>query len=126
MDEHRASNPTPASPTELELDRRRALTITWLDGLRVAFALDDLRAHCPCAECRGRREQGLPVGPRAGGDPPVEAVGAELVGAWGVMIRWNDGHETGIYAWDRLRRWAEAGGERDGELGDAGQAAGPT
>jgi DUF971 family protein len=22
------------------------------------------------------------------------------------MIRWNDGHETGIYAWSILRTWA--------------------
>jgi DUF971 family protein len=33
-------------------------------------------------------------------------VDAKLVGAWGLMIRWNDGHETGIYAWSILRAWA--------------------
>jgi len=33
--------------------------------------------------------------------------GAELVGAWGVSLRWNDGHSTGIYAWDVLRAWTE-------------------
>lgn len=126
MDERSESH--PASPAELELDRLRALTVTWPDGLRVAFALDDLRAHCPCAECRSRREQGLPAGPRPSVDPPIEAVGAELVGGWGVTIRWSDGHKTGIYAWDRLRRWAESGDEGDvpGESDDAGQAAGPT
>lgn len=127
MDEHPESHPGPASPTQLEIDRLRALTVTWPDGLRVAFALDDLRAHCPCAECRGRREQGLPVGPRQGVDPRIEAVDAMLVGGWGLTIRWSDGHETGIYAWDRLRRWAEAGDESTpGESDDAGQAAGPT
>lgn len=122
---------SPSTPTDIELDRRRALTLTWPDGLRVAFALDDLRANCPCAECRGRRQQGLPVGSHATGGEPVEAVGAELVGGWGLMIRWSDGHETGIFAWDRLRGWAESGdadedadGEADG--GERGQAAGPT
>ena len=32
---------------------------------------------------------------------------AELVGAWGIQIHWNDGHETGIYAWSMLRVWRE-------------------
>ncbi|MBV8304163.1 MAG: DUF971 domain-containing protein, partial [Acidimicrobiia bacterium] len=38
---------------------------------------------------------------------PLRAEGAELVGAWGVSLRWNDGHSTGIYAWDVLRAWGE-------------------
>lgn len=108
MDDSDATNEHGSSPTAVELDRRRSLTVTWPDGLRAAFALDDLRENCPCAECRGRREQGLPIGPRPGIDDPVEAVAAELVGAWGVTIRWSDGHDTGIYAWERLRHWAAA------------------
>lgn len=34
---------------------------------------------------------------------------AELVGAWGISITWNDGHSTGIYAWEILRRWHDTG-----------------
>ena len=37
----------------------------------------------------------------------ILAEGAELVGAWGLQIHWNDGHETGIYAWSMLRAWRE-------------------
>jgi DUF971 family protein len=36
----------------------------------------------------------------------LEAVDAELVGNWGILIRWNDGHGTGIYAWGLLAEWA--------------------
>nr|MBA2327462.1 DUF971 domain-containing protein [Actinomycetota bacterium] len=30
---------------------------------------------------------------------------AELIGAWGITLRWNDGHSTGIFSWDLLRHW---------------------
>ena len=46
------------------------------------------------ADARARRE-------------PLRAEGAELVGAWGMQIHWNDGHETGIYAWSMLRAWRD-------------------
>ena len=29
---------------------------------------------------------------------PLRVVDAELVGAWGLGITWNDGHSTGIYS----------------------------
>lgn len=28
----------------------------------------------------------------------------EEVGAYGVRFRWTDGHGTGIYTWERLRK----------------------
>ena len=86
-----------------ELDRAAALTVTWADGVRHRYELADLRRNCPCAECRGLREQGREPGP--GPDRSPRAVGAELVGGWGISIRWEDGHSTGIYAWSIMRMW---------------------
>ncbi|HEX5615827.1 MAG TPA: DUF971 domain-containing protein [Acidimicrobiia bacterium] len=97
--------PDGPAPSEVELDRTVGLTLRWPGGETATFALPGLRAACPCAECRGRREQGHQVGP--GPDqPPIEARGAELVGAWGLTIEWSDGHGTGIYSWGVLRAWA--------------------
>jgi DUF971 family protein len=97
--------PEAPPPTTVELDREQGeLRLEWPDGRRMRFVLDDLRRACPCAECRGRRERGLPVGPAPG--QSIAAVGAELVGAWGMQIEWSDGHATGIYAWGVLRAWA--------------------
>ena len=56
------------------------------------------------------REQGLDAWPTPGAPQPLRAESAELVGAWGMQIRWNDGHDTGIYAWSMLRAWND---ERD-------------
>jgi DUF971 family protein len=45
---------------------------------------------------------------------------AELVGAWGMSIRWSDGHSTGIYSWDALRRWCERSAGAASDEGDGG------
>jgi DUF971 family protein len=100
--------PEEAAPSGVELDRAHGLTVRWADGTTSTFGLVALRVNCPCANCRGRREQGLPAWPTPGAPQPLEATGAELVGAWGLSLRWNDGHDTGIYAWSMLRAWTRA------------------
>jgi len=94
--------PDAEAPTSVELDRDVGLTLQWPDGSTSHFTVDELRRNCPCAECRGVREQG-----RIPGTPGVTAVDAELVGGWGLSIRWSDGHATGIYAWSILRAWSD-------------------
>lgn len=98
--------PFEESPQSVALDRERALTVTWADGTTTAFALEELRRNCPCAQCRGLREQGRPAWPAPASPQPLAAESAELVGAWGLTILWNDGHSTGIFAWGLLRQWA--------------------
>ena len=94
-------------PTTIDLQRDAGLTITWDDGRVSRFGLEELRVNCQCAECRGLRDRDDVVWPKPGSPQPLRAEDAELVGAWGLSIRWNDGHSTGIYAWDVLRAWTE-------------------
>jgi DUF971 family protein len=83
------------------------VAVTFADGRVCRFELLDLRMACPCAGCRNAREQGRPPW-RPGPDrtDPVIA-DAALVGAWGLGITWTDGHSTGIYPFESLRRWCE-------------------
>ncbi len=97
--------PDSEAPTRVELDRASGLTLHWADGSTSHFGLEELRRNCPCAECRGLREQGQAVGPKPRSLLPFTAVGAELVGGWGLTINWSDGHGTGIFAWSILRAW---------------------
>jgi len=94
-------------PTNIDLDRANGLTVTWDDGVVSRFELEELRVNCPCAECRGLRDRGEPAWPKPDSPQPLRAEDAELVGAWGLRVTWNDRHGTGIYAWDVLRAWSE-------------------
>jgi DUF971 family protein len=38
------------------------------------------------------------------GTKPIGPIRAELVGRYALQIFWNDGHSSGIYAFDYLRR----------------------
>jgi DUF971 family protein len=93
----------PSGPVEIDVERDKGVTLTWADGTTSRFDLEELRQHCPCAECRGRRDRDLPVWPLPSSPQPLRIVDAELVGAWGISFTWNDGHGTGIYSWELLR-----------------------
>ncbi len=90
---------------DIELERDRELRVRWDDDVVATFPVLTLRQACPCAGCRGRRERELAAFP----GESVTVTDAELHGNWGMAIRWSDGHDTGIYAWDHLRRWWDAG-----------------
>jgi DUF971 family protein len=96
-----------ADVVDITIDRQRSVTLSFDDGAVLEFPLTALRQACPCATCRGQRDQGRePWTPRPGHEQPT-VLDASLVGAWGLSFQWDDGHDTGIYSWDGLRRWYE-------------------
>ncbi len=95
---------TPAV-VDVTIERSESVAITFDDGVICSFGVDQLRAACPCATCRGFRERGETAWPRHGQPTTISITHAEFAGAWGVSITWSDGHDTGIYAWEPLRRW---------------------
>ena len=95
-----AIEPLPVAVTR----RDDGLLIDW-DGAghRALFPARALRLSCACAECidemSGRRlleDARVP--------PDVRPLRLELVGGYGVRVSWSDGHNTGIYTFERLRR----------------------
>ena len=101
------------SVSDVTIRRDDDVTITYDDGAVATFGVGELRAACPCATCRGRRERGETVWPPSGGPasgtPAISIRDASFSGAWGISISWSDGHDTGIYPWSALRRWWDAG-----------------
>ena len=94
-------------PVSIVVDREaQTLSITWKDGHRSVFPLDGLRRACPCASCQGHGKMDqLP-------DPGIFRVPAlmrwnnlrlEAAGSVGLRLIWDDGHNTGIHTWTRLR-----------------------
>ena len=103
-----------AKPTNLDLDRKRSLTIDWSDGRHDVLPLTRLRVGCPCAACKeSRRKQqtakrSLTILPgNFTGDPEVTS--AELVGRYALRLHWADGHASGIYSFEYLRELGDAG-----------------
>jgi DUF971 family protein len=94
------------APATIDVNREQGITLTWPDQAVTRLGLEELRVRCPCADCRGRRDHGQPVWPLPGSPQPLRVVDAELVGAWGLSLTWNDGHGTGIYSWSLLREWS--------------------
>lgn len=96
-------------PARIDVERDESVTVTYDDGYVARFDLLRLRRGCPCATCRGRRDEGEAVWPRPESPMPLRIDDARLHGAWGLAITWNDGHATGIFPFDLLRRWHEGG-----------------
>jgi DUF971 family protein len=95
-------------PADIRYDNaRRRLEITWADGHESAYDYEFLRWRCPCAACAG--EMGVP-----GQLQFVESLrpeqsalrSIELVGLYALRPTWADGHDTGIYTFERLRALA--------------------
>jgi DUF971 family protein len=97
------------APTRVDIEPGAAVVVSWGDGHVSRYEIVALRRACPCAQCSELRHQGVAVWPRTGAPEALKAEKAELVGAWGISLFWNDGHETGVYAWDRLRSWCPCG-----------------
>lgn len=94
-------------PPDVLVERDKGLTVRFSDGVEGEFSLMQVRLACPCATCRSLRDVGEDVWPRPGSPNPLRIEDAELHGAWGLRLTWNDGHGTGIYPFELIRRWSE-------------------
>ncbi len=87
-------------PTDIKLHQKsRMLEVVFADGSRFEFPAEYLRVYSPSAEVRGHGpgQEVLQVGKES-----VNIVGVEPVGTYAVLLRFDDGHDTGIYSWDLL------------------------
>lgn len=95
-------------PIEIRVKRaERVLEIDFDDGASFALPAELLRVESPSAEVQGHSpSQKITVAGKR--DVGIRAL--EPVGNYAVRIVFDDGHDTGIYAWSYLYR---LGRERD-------------
>lgn len=95
------------TPTKITIDTEaQTFTIAWADGHGSTFPLDGLRRACPCATCQGHEHMNTLPEPDLFRLPALmrwNNVRVEPAGSIGLRLVWDDGHDTGIYAWERLR-----------------------
>ena len=85
------------------------LAIKWEDGTETFISLEKLRRHCPCAGCKGEMDvmgnvykgPEQPLTPRS-----FQLRGIARIGGYGIQPAWADGHATGIFSFDYLRKVA--------------------
>jgi DUF971 family protein len=99
-------------PTALSILEDRFLQITWNDGLVQRLAFGRLRNACPCATCREKerakveKPRGLPVLSAAEAQP-LTIVRMRPVGNYAYNIDFSDGHGSGLFTMELLRRLSE-------------------
>jgi len=95
------------------LTEGKGLEIDWTDGHKSSWNFAWLRNACPCATCNEEREGsarkiGQPPKAKPGTLPmykePARPLEISPVGKYAINFHWNDGHSSGIYSWDFLRR----------------------
>jgi DUF971 family protein len=101
-----SSSPRPVALRKEGEDR---LLIDWSDGHQSRHTWTNLRQQCPCAGCREEREQ--PPDPFRILKPselgPLKPVGITPVGHYAYKITWSDGHDSGLFTLEHLRRLCE-------------------
>jgi DUF971 family protein len=91
-------------PVELAFRRdARQLHIVFDDGATADIPFETLRVESPSAEVQGHGPGEKRV---VRGKEGVGVREAHPVGRYAVRIVFDDGHDTGIYSWDYLRKLA--------------------
>jgi len=83
------------------------LVIEWADEVVTTLTTPELRSICPCANCVDE-VTGHRVHDPASVPPDLLTESVTLVGHYALAIRFADGHDTGIYTFDHLRRAGDA------------------
>ena len=91
-----------AVPTDIRQAGPKTLGITWDDGSESLYDVLELRLACPCANCIDEMTGAARLDP-ATVPADVKPLSVKSVGNYAISIRWSDGHDTGIYSFDRLK-----------------------
>jgi len=95
-------------PTELRVDREKTtLNVVFDSGEHFALPAEYLRVESPSAEVQGHGAAQKQI---VAGKRQVKIAGVDAVGNYAARIRFDDGHDTGLYSWDYLH---ELGRDRD-------------
>ena len=93
--------------TKLKKTSDTELTLNWSDGITTIISIQKLRDECPCAGCKGETvlfESYTPPKLTVLVPGMYDLKKMEIIGNYSVQPLWGDGHNTGLYSWDYLRK----------------------
>lgn len=91
------------NPKDIEKVEDEELKIIWEDGHESRYTFQFLRQNCPCAACRDEWSGERLLDPATVPDT-LAASRAELVGNYAMSFGFSDGHGTGIFSFEVLRK----------------------
>ena len=103
-------------PEHIAVSKSKGIDIDWKDGLHSNFGLAYLRDNCPCALCTGAHGTEPQKSDYSNPSPfqmykaALKMLACEGVGNYALKIDWNDGHSSGIYSFEFLRKLATEAG----------------
>jgi DUF971 family protein len=105
---------TKTAPEKIVFNKKKnQLEINWSDDVTHTVTGSALRRYCACSGCRAKKITGLLLVSESTGIDNLQ-----LMGATGLKITFDDGHERGIYPWPYLYAICEnrAAGFFDGDI----------
>lgn len=94
------------TPTRIAQRDARHLEIAWADGFVGAVEVRTLRLACACAVCVDEWSGEGRLDPSSVPED-VHPLRMSPVGRYALQIDWSDGHQSGIYSFERLRALME-------------------
>ncbi len=91
------------SPKTIENVDDLRLRIVWEDGHESVYSFQFLRQNCPCAMCRDEWS-GEPLLDPETVPSDTKPTRSEIVGNYAISFSFSDGHGTGIYSFENLRK----------------------
>ena len=91
------------TPTAIRRRDPTRIVIEWSDGHVSTFSTPQLRGVCPCAACVNELTGERMHDPRTVA-ADLEHTDVRIVGNYAIALRFGDGHDTGIFTWELLRR----------------------
>ena len=87
------------------------LLLDWPDGRTTRIGYHALRCACHCAVCVDEHTGQRLLIPEEVPDS-IQPEQLSLTGNYALKIRWNDGHDTGLFTWKRLAELTGWSGEQ--------------
>ena len=98
-----AANAQPPHPVNTAVFPSGELAVVWSDGHESYFPGHYLRCQCPCAGCVDEMT-GVKTLVDSSVPKDVHPETVSPVGRYALTVKWSDGHDTGIYSFETLRR----------------------
>ena len=93
-------------PVQIIEENEREISIKWSDDAETRYDAVQLRRSCPCASCVNEWT-GEKILNEASVSEDLVIDSTSVVGRYALNFHFSDGHETGIYSFQFLRKLAE-------------------